>query len=185
VIPRALLVALLGVSVSFAGEEANDTLTVSSLPDGAQVEWNRKLIGTTPLTRKVGEYAFNSRKASLFSKRLDQPVVLRVSKEGYVTKEITITKEMLWQSLNGQNRFVFFVITSNSFQVDLDKIAAVHAALTNADVIKLKAAGFGDDLIIDKINNNPAAFRLELDDLVELHKAGISDAIIQAMLHAK
>jgi hypothetical protein len=92
---------------------------------------------------------------------------------------------MLWQSLNGQNRFVFFVITSNSFQVDLDKIAAVHAALTNADVIKLKAAGFGDDLIIDKINNNPAAFRLELDDLVELHKAGISDAIIQAMLHAK
>jgi hypothetical protein len=40
-------------------------------------------------------------------------------------------------------------------------------------------------LIIDKINNNPAAFRLELDDLVELHKAGISDAIIQAMLHAK
>jgi hypothetical protein len=129
--------------------------------------------------------AFNARKTSLFSKRLNQPVVVRVSKDGYVTKEIEITKPMIWQSLNGRNRFAYFVITSNSFQIDLDKISAVHAALTNADIIKLKAAGFGDDLIIDKINNNPAAFHLELDNLVELHKAGISDAIIQAMMHAK
>jgi hypothetical protein len=57
--------------------------------------------------------------------------------------------------------------------------------MTNADVIKLKDAGFGDELIIDKINNNPAAYHLELDDLVALHKAGISDAVIQAMIHAK
>jgi hypothetical protein len=180
---RALLLVLLGVS--FGAEKANDTLAITSLLDGAQVEWNRKVIGTTPLTYKVGEYAFNAKKTSLFSKRLSAPVVLRVSKEGYTAKDITITKEMLWQSLNGQNRFIFHIITSNSFQIDLDKISAVHAALTNDDVVKLKAAGFGDDLIIDKINNNPAAFKLELDDLVELHKAGISDAIIQAMMHAK
>lgn len=179
----ALLFALLGVS--FASQRANDTLTISSLPDAAEVEWNRKVIGTTPLAYKVGEYAFNARKSSLFSKRLDQPVVLRVSKEGYVTKEITITKPMVWQSLNGRNRFTFHVITSNSFQIDLDMISAIHAALTNADIIKLKASGFGDDLIIDKINNNPAAFHLELENLVDLHKAGISDAVIQAMMHAK
>jgi hypothetical protein len=166
-------------------EKSNDTLSITSLPDGAKVEWNRKVIGTTPLTYKVGEYAFNARKTSLFSKRLEQPVVLRISKEGYVTREITITQEMFWQSLNGSSRFTFHVITSNSFEIDLDKISAAKAALTNADVIKLKAAGFGDDLIIDKINTNPAAFHLEFDDLVELHKAGLSDVIIQAMMHAK
>ena len=57
--------------------------------------------------------------------------------------------------------------------------------MTNADVVKLKEAGFGDDLIIDKIATNPTAFHLEFDDMVGLRKAGISDAIIQAMLHAK
>ncbi len=132
------------------GEKSNDTLTITSIPEGAKIEWNRKVIGTTPLTYKVGEYAFNARKSNLFSKRLEQPVVLRVSKESYVTREITITKEMSWRSLNGKNRFTFHVITSNAFEIDLDKISATKAALTNADVIKLKAAGFGDDLIIDK-----------------------------------
>jgi hypothetical protein len=49
----------------------------------------------------------------------------------------------------------------------------------------LKDAGFGDELIIDKINTAPAAFRLEFNDLVALRKAGVSDAVIQAMMHAK
>src|SRR5437016_4259235 len=136
-----LLLALLGVS--FAADKANDTLSISSLPEGAQIEWNRKIIGTTPLAYKVGEYAFNSRKTSLFSKRLSQPVVLRVTKDGYVPKELTITNEMHWRSLNGQNGFNYYVIPSNHLHVDLDRIAAVHAALTNADIVKLKTAGFG------------------------------------------
>jgi hypothetical protein len=182
----ARLAGIAGLTVAIlAGEKPNDTVTITSLPVGATVEWNRKIVGTTPLPIKVGEYAFNERKSSLFSKRLEQPVVVRVSKEGYIPKEVTITKEMLWHSLNGQNRFTFYVITSNGFEVDLDKISAVKAALTNADVIKLRDAGLGDDLIIDKINNSPSAFHLELDDIVELHNAGISDAIIQAMMHAK
>lgn len=179
----ALFLALVGTSL--AGEKANDTLVIASLPDGATVEWNRKVIGTTPLSYKVGEYAFNARKISLFSKHLSQPVVLRVSKEGYISREITITKEMLWQSVNGKNRLTFHIITTNTLQVDLDKVSAAHVALTNADIVKLKGAGFGDDLIIDKISGTPAAFSLEFDDLVELRKAGISDAVIQAMMHAK
>jgi hypothetical protein len=160
-------------------------VTITSLPPGAQVEWNRKVIGTTPLTYKVGEFAFNSQKTSLFSKRLTQAVVLRISQDGYVAREVTITKQLLWQSLNGQNHFVYFIITSNAFEINLDKISAALAALTNADIIKLKDAGFGDELIIDRINNTPAAFTLEIDDLLALRKAGISDAVIQAMLHAK
>jgi hypothetical protein len=183
----ALLPVFAGACVSAekAKNKADDTITITSLPDGASVEWNRKVIGTTPLTQKIGEYAFSTRKPSLFSKHLDQPVVVRVSKDGYVPKQITITEPHLWVSFNGRNRYVYHTITSNSFQVDLDTVSAVHAAMTNGDVLKLKEAGFGDDLIIDKISSNPAAYHLELDDIVALHKAGISDAIIQAMLHAK
>jgi hypothetical protein len=173
------------VTVCLAGQKANDVLTVTSVPDGATVEWNRKVIGVTPLTYRVGEYAFNVRKSTLYSKRLSQPVILRVSKEGYISKDIVITHSWVWRSFNGRVAYTYFTISSNDFQVDLDKVAAVHAAMTNGDIIRLKVEGIGDELVIDKISNNPAAYNLELDDLVKLHAAGISDAIIQAMLHAK
>jgi hypothetical protein len=59
------------------------------------------------------------------------------------------------------------------------------APLTNADVIKLKAAGLGDDLVIDKIKASPASYRLDADDLVGLKQSGLSDALIGAMIQAK
>jgi len=188
---RRLALAFLIVSSSLFGAvktpngKANDTLTVTSVPLGATGEMNRKVIGTTPMTIKVGEYAFNVQKSSLFSKRLSSPVVLRVSKEGYIPREVEITKQYFWHSLNGQHHYAYFVVTSNNFEINLDKIAAKVVSITNEDVIKLKEAGFGDELIIDKIANTPAAFRLEFDDLVALRKTGISDAVIQAMMHAK
>jgi hypothetical protein len=55
-------------------------------------------------------------------------------------------------------------------------------ALTNADVIALKAADMADQVVIDKIHSSPANFKLETADLVELKKAAISDAVISAML---
>jgi hypothetical protein len=182
-IPIGLL--LIPLAPCLAKEKANDTVTISSVPPGAQVEWNRKVIGTTPITYKVGEFAFNAQKSSLFSKHLAQPIEVRLSKDGYVPKQVSITRQLIWQSINGQNRYFYWIITSNSFEITLDKISARTAALTNADIIQLVTAGFGDDLIIDKINNAPSAFALELDDLVALHKARVSDAVIQAMMHAK
>ena len=77
------------------------------------------------------------------------------------------------------------IITSNSFEINLDKIAAKPAAITNAEVIKLHEAAFSDDLIIDKINSTPAPFNFEFDDLAALRKAGNSDAVIQSVMHAK
>jgi hypothetical protein len=56
--------------------------------------------------------------------------------------------------------------------------------LTNADVIKLKGAGLGDDLIIDKIKSSPSAFHVETGDMVDLKQAGLSDVLIGAMIQA-
>jgi hypothetical protein len=56
--------------------------------------------------------------------------------------------------------------------------------LTNADIISLKQTGFGDDLTISKIRASGADYKLEVNDLVELKKAGISEAVISAMLEA-
>ena len=58
------------------------------------------------------------------------------------------------------------------------------AALTNADVIKLKTAGLGDDLVIDKIKASPGSYHLDANDLLELKQSGLSDALIVAMIHA-
>src|ERR1017187_5470059 len=56
-------------------------------------------------------------------------------------------------------------------------------ALTNDDVLRLSQGGFGDDVIIAKINSaSQAAFHLETDDLISLKKDGVSQAVITAMI---
>jgi len=61
---------------------------------------------------------------------------------------------------------------------------AAGAALTNADVVKLKEAGLSEQAIIDKIKASPAQFHLDTDDILQLKHAGLSDGIISAMIHA-
>jgi hypothetical protein len=56
------------------------------------------------------------------------------------------------------------------------------APLTNEDVISLKKAGIGDDVIILKISSGPTKFSTEPADLVALKNAGLSDAVISAMV---
>ena len=61
---------------------------------------------------------------------------------------------------------------------------ALGAALTDADIVKLKQAGISEKLIIDKIQASAAKYQLDTNDLVRLKQAGLSDAIIDAMIHA-
>ncbi len=61
---------------------------------------------------------------------------------------------------------------------------AGQKAMTNADILALHAAAFSDDLIISKILTSIPDFKLETEDLVKLKQAGISEAVITAMLKA-
>jgi hypothetical protein len=55
--------------------------------------------------------------------------------------------------------------------------------LSNADIIKLSQAGISDDVIATKIDQaNETAFTLEVDDLQNLKKSGVSNPTIKAML---
>ena len=60
-----------------------------------------------------------------------------------------------------------------------------RAALTNADILALRHAGFGDELIVAKIGASPAAYNLAPTDMVALKKAGVSERVIAAMMAAK
>jgi len=57
--------------------------------------------------------------------------------------------------------------------------------LTNADIIALRQAGFGDDLILARISASPAAYNLAATEMVALKKAGVSERVITAMVAAK
>lgn len=56
--------------------------------------------------------------------------------------------------------------------------------MTNADVIKLTAAGLSEQIVIDKIKSSPAKFDLETNDIVELKRGGVTDIVIAAMMQA-
>lgn len=63
---------------------------------------------------------------------------------------------------------------------------AQEPALTNQDVVKMVSSGLGDELVMAKIREAPAAeFALEVDDLLALRSAGVSDKVVGVMLLRK
>jgi len=60
--------------------------------------------------------------------------------------------------------------------------SGVPPILTNADVVKLTAAGLPDSVILTKINGSSCNFDLSTDALVALKQAGVRDPIIEAMM---
>ena len=56
--------------------------------------------------------------------------------------------------------------------------------LTNADIVALKQAGLGDDLIILKIKASGVDYKLQADDLIELKKVGVSANVMAFMIQA-
>ncbi len=55
-------------------------------------------------------------------------------------------------------------------------------ALTNDTVMKLLQAGLGEEVILTMVNTQPAKYSLAAEDLIKLKEAGVSDAIIAAMV---
>ena len=69
----------------------------------------------------------------------------------------------------------------STFEIRVSR-SQLNPPLTNAAVLGLKAAGLGDDVIISKIRNSPASFEVNPQNIIELHEAGLSDAVISAMV---
>jgi hypothetical protein len=63
--------------------------------------------------------------------------------------------------------------------------AARAAGLTNADIIALRQAGFGDEVILAKMAAAPGSYNTAPAEMMALKKAGLSDRVITAMVAAK
>lgn len=59
--------------------------------------------------------------------------------------------------------------------------ASAQGVLTNADVVKMAKAGLSDEIMINSIKTQPAAFDLSPEAMIELKKSGVSDAVIAVM----
>ena len=167
---------------AIASDDEEKTFSITSEPPGAHVVLNGRDRGTTPLDIKVGHWAFDTRKSTAFSKHLSEPWTLEISKDGYRTESIEITRgPFSWQSMNGRRSYQYWVLNSPSYHV---RLRPATRALTNDDVVSLLRSGIGEDLIAEKIRTSSCEFRTDPEDLKTLHDDGISDAIIAAMMRA-
>lgn len=60
-------------------------------------------------------------------------------------------------------------------------IGAQTETLTNAEIVRMSAAGLNKQIIVQKISVSTGKFDLSTDELVNLKKAGVDDDIIAAM----
>jgi hypothetical protein len=166
----------------FASDDEEKLVRIDSEPAGAHVVINGRDRRTTPFEMKVGHWAFATKKSTAFSKHLSEPWILEVSKDGYRTEKIEMTRgPLVWRSINGVNTYQYWVFNSPSYMV---RLRPATRYLTNDDVIRLLKTGLGDNLVIDKIQTSACEFKTDPDDLAKLHESGVSDAVISAMMHA-
>ncbi|HTU50971.1 MAG TPA: hypothetical protein VMF56_10270 [Acidobacteriaceae bacterium] len=76
-----------------------------------------------------------------------------------------------------KTRFLFVILA-----LSLGIAAAQQFSNTNDSVIKMVKAGMSDSIVISSINSQPAHFSLSANDLIALKQAGVSDAVMAAMI---
>ena len=100
-----------------------DTLTITSSPAGATVEIDGVAAGSTPYkTQFPGGYFHKTH--TVFSSRLDHSMTVRISKEGYLTRQVTLTDGPFeWVAVTGRHHGSYFLLKSAHFDVKLDPIS--------------------------------------------------------------
>ncbi|MHB8540742.1 MAG: trypsin-like peptidase domain-containing protein [Candidatus Acidiferrales bacterium] len=108
--------------VPIAGTRAS-TLSITSTPSGATVEIDGLDVGKTPYTATYpGGYFHKTH--TVFSARLEHPIVARISKEGYSSQEVTLTNgPFIWRTFNGRSDGNYWLIKTEHFEVNLEPLA--------------------------------------------------------------
>jgi S1-C subfamily serine protease len=118
-----LLSICLFVFPFFAPLARCEVLKVTSNPSGTKVEIDGVAVGTTPYEAKMpGGYFHKTH--NVYSARLEHSMLLRLSMDGYVTKEITMTEgPMHWMAINGTYHGDYWLLKTDHFDVVLEPVA--------------------------------------------------------------
>lgn len=125
---------------------AKDKVVVfDSVPPGAQLELNGRLVCTTPCSLSFPSYYFG-KKHTVISAHSNEPIRVRFTKEGYVPKSLEITTASIpWHNLYGEAIYEFRLITSTQFTVRLDSIQELFSG-NQVQVLSTDPAATGASL---------------------------------------
>jgi hypothetical protein len=114
---------LVFLSLTLARNGRGEAFTITSSPPGATVEVNGDVAGTTPYKIDYpGGYFHKTH--SVFGARLEHSITLRITKDGYIKKELTVTTGPFdWIAANGRSKGNYFLLKSDHFDVKLQPIS--------------------------------------------------------------
>ena len=117
-----------------------ETLTITSSPPGASVEINGGTAGKTPYKIEYPGGYFH-KPHTVFSSRLDHSMTVKISLEGYVPEQVTLTQGPFeWVAINGRHHGSYFLLKSATFHIKLDPeyhaSAAATAGLPSTSIVR-------------------------------------------------
>ncbi len=158
---RIIAICVLCLAAS-TQSSAKDYLTINSQPQGATVEIDGVVVGKTPYTVEVpGGYLRGAK--SVFGKLLRHQMHLKVTLDGYLSKEIDLANGPTpWIALNGTYHGDFWILKSAAFDLALQKAAtsftgSVQTTLSNSAVLTMGPALPTEDIVR---NSNGAVLSL-------------------------
>jgi hypothetical protein len=100
-----------------------ENLTIASSPAGATVEINGMVVGVTPYkTDYPGGFFHKTHTA--FGTRLEHSMMARISKDGYLAQQITLTNGPFeWDAITGKHRGNYFLLKSERFEIKLEPVS--------------------------------------------------------------
>ena len=112
-----------GMLVQAAPCVGSEALKITSEPAGASVEINGTLVGQTPVTLEYPGVFFH-KPHTAFGERLGHAMVLKISKSGFVAKQVILSDGPFdWIGLTGKRHGTYFVIRSDHFESKLDSMS--------------------------------------------------------------
>jgi len=136
--PGAVLMCVSVLTVPALPGRAN-TLRITSRPSGARVEMNGLIVGKTPFAMKMpGGYFHKTH--TIFGAKLRHAIVVRISLEGYATKQLTITEgPYVWRSFNGSSDGNYWLVKTDHFEVVLRPTSQVFTGEPKISQAKMEA----------------------------------------------
>ncbi|HUO33425.1 MAG TPA: PEGA domain-containing protein [Candidatus Acidoferrum sp.] len=117
-----LTIVCAGAVGAFSVGVSAETLKVTTSPSGALVEIDGSRVCNTPCELKYpGDYFHKPH--TVFSSRLEHSMVMKLSKPGFRTKEMTLTDgPIAWTDLRGRRHGEYYILKSEAVDVTLDPL---------------------------------------------------------------
>lgn len=110
------------------------TLKITSNPPGATVEMDGVQVGTTPYEVSFPGGYFK-KPHTVFGSRLEHPIIVRIFKEGYTTREVELTEgPFRYANLNGKVLGDYWLLKTDSLHVVLEPVTKVFTGTVKASM---------------------------------------------------